>query len=268
MTTTIQFSQFFSVDSPKAIKAAKFNYLNAINYMAPHKSGNVGNLCSHASLGCIALCLGWFSGQAGIVAHATGTSKARQSRMRKAEYFMNDRKAYLGEMFIHTARLISKARRMNLTLCERPNGSTDIAYEGQKLIVDAAFATQLSRFSGETIQPGTHSIFTCFPMVQFVDYTKNHLRFNRPLPANYHLTFSLSETNEQHALELLSRGHNVAIVFGCERPATWHGYTVIDGDEHDLRHLDPRNVVVGLTPKGNKAKRDTSGFVVRNSAIV
>ena len=37
---------------------------------------------------------------------------------------------------------------------------------------------------------------------------------------------------------------------------------MIDGDEHDLRFLDDANVVVGLTPKGNKAKRDQSGFVV------
>ena len=29
------------------------------------------------------------------------------------------------------------------------------------------------------------------------------------------------------------------------------------------RHLDPRGVIVGLSPKGTKAKRDTSGFVVR-----
>ena len=34
----LQFKRFFSVDSPKAIKAKKFRYLNAINYMAPHKS--------------------------------------------------------------------------------------------------------------------------------------------------------------------------------------------------------------------------------------
>jgi len=143
-----------------------------------------------------------------------------------------------------------------------------VSGDDNPLHVDEAFAAHLSRLSGETIEPGTHNIFTAFPMVQFVDYTKNHLRFNRPLPANYHLTFSLSETNEQHALDLLSRGHNVAIVFGCERPATWHGYRVIDGDEHDLRHLDPRNVVVGLTPKGSKAKRDTSGFVVRGIATI
>lgn len=49
-------------------------------------------------------------------------------------------------------------------------------------------------------------------------------------------------------------------------PAEWNGMRVIDGDEHDLRHLDPRGVIVGLTPKGRKAKRDTSGFVVRLAA--
>jgi len=27
-----------------------------------------------------------------------------------------------------------------------------------------------------------------------------------------------------------------------------------------LRHLDPKGVVVGLTPKGSKARRDLSGF--------
>jgi hypothetical protein len=53
-------------------------------------------------------------------------------------------------------------------------------------------------------------------------------------------------------------------VFGNGLPATWHDYPVIDGDTHDLRHLDPKGVVVGLSPKGNKAKHDRSGFVVRN----
>jgi hypothetical protein len=49
-------------------------------------------------------------------------------------------------------------------------------------------------------------------------------------------------------------------------PETWNGYRVINGDEHDLRHLDPKGVVVGLSPKGHKAKRSTSGFVVRDHA--
>jgi hypothetical protein len=102
--------------------------------------------------------------------------------------------------------------------------------------------------------------------VQFVDYTKNPRRFERQLPPNYDLTFSRSETNEADAIKVLERGHNVAIVFAGDMPKAWNGYRVINSDEHDLRHLDPKGVVVGLTPKGNKAKRDISGFVVRQAA--
>jgi len=35
----------------------------------------------------------------------------------------------------------------------------------------------------------------------------------------------------------------------------------VDGDDSDIRHIDPQGVVVALYAKG-KAKKDTSGFVV------
>ena len=80
----------------------------------------------------------------------------------------------------------------------------------------------------------------------------------------------LSENNA-HAAQWLQRnglppGGNVAVVFGCDFPKTYLGFLVINGEEHDLRHLDPRNVVVGLSPKGRKAKRDgiALGFVVQS----
>jgi hypothetical protein len=37
---------------------------------------------------------------------------------------------------------------------------------------------------------------------------------------------------------------------------------VIDGDQSDLRFLDPKGVIVGLKAKG-KGKHDTSGFIVQ-----
>jgi hypothetical protein len=76
--------RFFSVDSPKAIKAQALGWLNAINYMAPAASGGAGNLCPHASPGCLALCLGWYSGQAGMISNAeleTGSNATRASRV-------------------------------------------------------------------------------------------------------------------------------------------------------------------------------------------
>ena len=45
-------------------------------------------------------------------------------------------------------------------------------------------------------------------------------------------------------------------------PTEWLGLKVIDGDEHDLRFIDPVGVIVGLKAKG-KAKKDQTGFVVR-----
>jgi hypothetical protein len=57
-------------------------------------------------------------------------------------------------------------------------------------------------------------------------------------------------------------------VFGAQRPADWHGFQVIDGDRHDIRTpaMDGRGVVIGLTPKGVKAKRSVNGFIVREIA--
>ena len=53
----------------------------------------------------------------------------------------------------------------------------------------------------------------------------------------------------------------MAVVFD-EVPDTWNGWTVINGDADDLRHLDPVGVIVGLKAKG-AAKKDVKGFVVR-----
>jgi hypothetical protein len=86
-------------------------------------------------------------------------------------------------------------------------------------------------------------------------------------PANYHLTFSQSESNARIAGQLAGLGINVAVVFRTELPANMHGVQVIDGTAHDLRFLDPRGVVVGLLAKG-AAKKDSSGFVQDCAATV
>lgn len=249
-------NRIFSFDSPKAIKADKYGYLNAIHYLAPHSLAGVGNLCPHASPACSAACLGWTSGQAGMVHNVTSRrvqgNNVRQSRIDKARRFMRDRQGYMRDIVRAIESAQKKAVRKQRKLCIRLNGSSDISFEGVACERDG------TRF---------RNVFEAFPSVQFVDYTKNSARLKRPLPANYHLTLSRSEVNEQQCVEALADGHNVAIVFGIgqgrTRPPEWKGYRVIDGDAHDLRHLDPHGVVVGLSPKGRAAKKDESGFVVR-----
>jgi hypothetical protein len=211
--------------------------------MAPHKLAGVGNLCGDASIGCIETCLGKHSGA------AIYYPSVIQSRIDKARRFMKSRAAYMRDMARAIEAAYRKAQRGGLLLCVRPNGSTDLAWEGLK---------------GDN----GLSLVAAFPDIQFTDYTKSFKRAMAhalgKFPANYHLTFSHSETNAAQCLEILRAGGNVAVVFGNGLPDVWNGFPVINGDLHDLRHLDPRGVVVGLSPKGPKAKRDQSGFVVRD----
>ena len=62
-------------------------------------------------------------------------------------------------------------------------------------------------------------------------------------------------------MQVLNEGGNIAVVFRKDLPDTFAGRKVVNGDLHDLRYLDPKNVVVGLKAKG-KAKTDYSGFVM------
>lgn len=239
-------NRIFSTDSPKAVKAAGFGYLNAIHYMAPHSLSGY-NLCPKATAGCKALCLGRWSGAAMYY------DSVNKSRVAKAQRFMRDRQAYLRDIVKAIYAAERQASRAGLKLCVRLNGSTDIAWEG-------------IRCDNSWLMMRGATIFDWFPHVQFVDYTKVAARLKRKLPANYHLTLSRSENNEAECMDALSNGHNVAVVFK-RVPDMWKGFRVIDGDAHDLRHLDPRSdskgVIVGLSPKGPKAKRDQSGFVVQ-----
>ena len=241
-------NKIFSDDSAKAIKAREYGYLNAIQYLAPASSGGAGNLCAHASAGCIALCLGWFSGQSAMVANLeTGLNSVRQSRIQKTKRFMHTRAEYMRDVVRSIELLQTKAAKHGLLLCVRLNGSSDIGWEGVRL------ANGLN-------------IFGTFPNVQFVDYTKNFMRACRSLtpswPKNYHLTFSRSETNEDNCERFLALGGTVAAVFRTAKPNTYLGHPVIDGDLHDLRHTDARGHVIALSPKGAKAKKDVSGFVI------
>lgn len=255
-------NRIFSTDSAKAIKAQEYGFLNAIHYLAPSKLSGV-NMCSHASASCIALCLGWESGQAAMVANDTDLNSVRKSRIEKTQRFMKQRAAYLLDFVRSIDNERKKADTAGLKLCVRPNGSSDIAFEGIRFTIERDKKGRAVDVKLGGV--GCKNVMEHYPDLPFVDYTKNPLRFDRALPANYHLTFSRAENNEDIALHMLSRGVNVAVVFAGEKPKTWNGYAVIDGDKHDLRQLDPRGkrgAVIALSPKGRKAKRDTSGFVV------
>lgn len=239
-------NRIFSVDNAKASKAVAMGYLNAIHYMAPASTAGVGNLCPKATTGCTNICLGLYSGHAAIIKRGETTNSVRDSRIAKAQNFMRDRPTYIRHVAKAILQVQREAQRSNLTPVIRLDGSTDIGWENITITWGSGVKQRL---------------MDAFSHMQFMDYTKNFSRLLRPLPANYHLTFSRSESNEKECLEALRLGFNVAAVFR-NKPETYWGYPVIDGDAHDLRFLDPKGVIVGLSPKGAKAKADTSGFVI------
>lgn len=255
------YPRLFSTDNAKAAKASGYGYLNAVHYMAPHNLAGVGNLCSHASLACIALCLGQYSGQAGMVSDLElDTNPTRESRKLKAQLFMRERGDYMNRLARDIVKLDAQATREGLKLCVRLNGSTDIVWERISFAIDdkTAKALRLPAYVGRVM-----TLPQIFPAIQFVEYTKNPTRLGKA-PSNLDLTLSYSGDNSAACVDALLAGHNVAMVFHGALPESFAGFPVIDGDKHDLRHLDAKGgYIVGLTPKGRKAKADTSGFVVR-----
>jgi len=226
--------KLLSKGNQKLAKGEKFGFLTVGIHLAPASlSGH--NVCPMASKGCRLACLNT-SGH--------GAYKfVQRSRIEKTKRFFNDRNAFMAQLIKELGAAERKAKREGQTLAVRLNLTSDVQWEGIK-------------FEGKTV-------FDYFPHIQFYDYTKIARRFlSKPLPANYHLTFSRSESNEAQAEVLASMGHNVAVVFsGKVLPSHYMGRKVVSGDKTDLRFLDEKGVIVGLTTKG-KAKKDKSGFVV------
>lgn len=218
----------------KTKKGTGKGYLTGIMYLAPASLSGV-NICPKSSAGCRSACL--FSAGRGRFYSIT------RARIIKTLAYHFDTPRFIETIKKSIKSLIVKAKNKDLIPVVRLNGTSDILWERNTDIIQS------------------------FGNVQFYDYTKIAKRFLFSIPANYHLTLSLSENNDNDAKLALSKGYNVAAVFRKELPAKLFGYAVTNGDETDLRFLDRRGVVIGLKAKG-KAKNDTSGFVRDYSSAV
>jgi hypothetical protein len=222
--------------SPKIIKSDKANkgYLSAILYLAPYKSSGLHNVCANASVGCISSCL-FYAGRGRC-------NSVINSRVKKTNWLFDDTKGFIDQLYKELAAFEKRCKKAKKKPAVRLNGTSDLNWQ---------------RFR--------RSIYSDWPNIQFYDYTKNYFVarqwLNNEYPANYHLTFSRSETNEEFCWDLLSRKMNIAVVFYPKIPKKWRSHKVFNADENDLRFLDKCGIQ-GLIAKG-KAKKDTTGFVVR-----
>lgn len=224
--------KLLSTGNPKLLKGEKKGYLSFILHLSP---ANVSGYetCPKRTAGCTAACLNT-AGRGGMFRKGETTNVIQEARKRKTRMFFEQREQFLVDLEADIRLGIKQAEKKGMIPCFRLNGTSDIAWE-------------------------KYGIIEKFPEVQFYDYTKMRNRKVSHLK-NYHLTFSKADGNDVDVRLAASAGMNVAAVFKSI-PETYIGRPVINGDDTDLRFLDPKNVIVGLKAKG-KAKKDTTGFVV------
>lgn len=220
----------------KTIKGNAKGFKTAILYLTP-ADGSGSNLCALAALAlCAAPCL--------ATAGRGAMSNVQMARLRKTLFWLQFQSEAIAMIKRDIARYAAQCAREGYTLLVRLNGTSDIRFEN-------------------------YGIIQSFPHITFYDYTKLPNRKN--IPSNYDLTFSYSgaESFRQYVETAKANGNRLAVVFRnraiVERMLAngdrFEGLPVVDGDDTDIRHLDPSGVIVALYAKG-KAKQDKSGFVI------
>lgn len=243
--TSARWRKFFSAKpqsmlrldgNAKTVKGNKKGFATAILYLTPADGAGV-NLCALAALAlCKAPCLN--------TAGRGAMSSVQMSRLRKTLFWLQFQSEAIAMIKRDIARFEAICNKRGYTLLVRLNGTSDIRFEN-------------------------YGIIQSFPHITFYDYTKLPNRKN--IPSNYDLTFSYSgaASFRQYVETAKANGNRIAVVFRNRAivenmlvtKAKFEGLPVVDGDDTDIRHLDPQGVVVALYAKG-KAKHDTSGFVV------
>ena len=238
--------KLLSVGNPKTLKGQSIGYNTYILHLAP---ANVSGYetCAKRTAGCTVACLN-LAGRGGMFKRGESTNVIQQARIRKTAMFFEERAGFMEWLVADILLAIKQSKRKGLIPVFRLNGTSDLAWEKYEVVRD-----------GVTFS----NIFSAFPEVTFYDYTKILGRRTAGI-ANYSLTFSAADGNDADVYRAISEGYNIATVFGIKKtepmPESYMGLPVFNGDESDLRFLDPKGVIVGLYAKG-KAKKDTTGFV-------
>jgi hypothetical protein len=239
--------RLLSTGNPKILKGLKSGFNTYILHLAPAKLSGF-NTCPKATPGCESACLNT-AGRGGMFKKGESTNVIQQARIRKTKMFYENRDEFMAQLVADIELAIKQSAKKDLIPVFRLNGTSDISWEKYPVIRNGVFY---------------RNIFAAFSDVQFYDYTKVLGRKVKDIP-NYQLTFSKADGNDTDVQKAIKEGLNVAVVFGVKKtealPDQYLGLPVFNGDDSDLRFLDPKGVIVGLYAKG-KAKKDTTGFVV------
>lgn len=240
----MSYHQLLSIGTnAKTKKGDQFGFMTGVLYLAPSDISGI-NTCPMAKLaGCEEACL--YSAGRGAF------SNVQKARIAKTHRFYADLEGFMADLVKSITFLTRKAEKAHLIPLVRLNGTSDIRWE------NVFFTVVVNGLKHMT------TIFEMFPHTVFYDYTKISNR--KGIPANYDLTFSYSGTlaYQPFVQQAIKAGLRIAAVFRkrSDIPASFMGMQVIDGDNSDIRHIEPKGVIVALYAKG-QAKKDQSGFVI------
>jgi len=252
--------------NPKLAKSGEKipEYTTKALSLAPSTMSGI-DVCPAASKECKAACLGSAAGRGTM-------SNVRRGRINKTLKFFDHPHLFYAKLDNEIENAKKTATRKGKKLAVRLNVLSDIPHEH--------LAPKLFEKHGD---------------VSFYDYTKIAGRTNhKRKPSNYHLTLSSTglnhdESNWNQVRRHLDRGGVAAMAFNIpsrgkksSTPLPTHvhdeetgkSYPVIDGDEHDHRHLDKaihgipenRGVIAGLKFKGGGPNIERAGnFAVEHN---
>ena len=220
----------------KTVKGEKYKVLTGIQYFSAHKLSGF-NLCAMADIaGCSDPCL--------RSAGRGAMTSVQMSRLRKTLFMQQYWEDYWAMLRKEVQRFAYYCDARQYTPAIRLNGTSDIRWENK--IWD--YMAYMNHWFG----------------VRWYDYTKETNRII-PDPKIYDLTFSYSGKPQFRRFvdKAKAMGMRFAVVFRYQKdiPEVFEGMQTFDGDDSDLRFLEPQGVVSALYAKG-KAVHDYSGFVV------
>lgn len=165
--------------------------------------------------------------KADILARGVENSRINQSRVKKTKLFYENREMFMAIMVMEILKEKERAEKNGMDFAIRINGTSDLSPE-------------IFKYQGK-------NILELFPQIQFYDYTKmpNRIKLMQKYK-NYDLTFSFNGHNWNECAEFMSHGGKAAVVFEGNLPKSYRGFEVVDGNQYDMRYLDPSGTIIGL----------------------
>ena len=226
--------------SPKLAKYAGDAYEAAILYLASAVYRK--ELCPNAGA-CMKACL--------IVKAGRGAfdDKVGAARRRRSDWLLSDREGFETQLRKELDALIRRASKRGKQAAVRLNGGSDLDW--------------------------SHIYAEYKDRIVFWEYTKRPDLAFKLHAMGVSVTYSFSERTTDRLLGMiLAQGINVAMVFALKKSEALpishrtgddaKELSVVNGDAHDFRFLDPAGVIVGLRLKSNKRPTDeqvAGGFV-------